>query len=84
MGQGVLRFRHKRNPLQINKNPEEIKTPDLCSEIHIRPETFALNPAITAPKPKLTSNAGRAQQRSVVREVKRAKKERYVFKLITF
>ena len=84
MGQGALRVRHKSIPLQINKNPEAIKTPNLCSEIHIRPGIFALNPAITAPNPKLTSNAGRAQQRSVLREVKRAKNERYFLRLTIF
>lgn len=74
VGQGALRFIHSQRPLPASNKPAAENRTGLFSEIHIKPGTLDANPAITAPKPKLTSNAGRAQQRSVLSDVNKVRK----------
>lgn len=85
VGQGALRFKKRIIPLAVKRPPAQMKTQTLFSDIQMRPGTFALRPAITAPIPKLTSNAGSAQQSSVDSDVKRVKNESTFFdSILTF
>lgn len=60
---------------------ETIKTIFLFSDIQMSPGTLETNPTKVAPKPNETKSAGRAQQMSVLKEVKSVKKEtqRFLF-----
>lgn len=69
VGHGAFRFTHIINPFSANITPAKVKIKTLCSDIQIRPGTFEASPANTAPKPRLTNNAGSAQQTNVLIEV---------------
>lgn len=64
-GHGAFLFFHSSRPFVASIAAAKVKTSILCSEIQMRPGMFPAKPAITAPRPKLTSNAGRAQQINV-------------------
>jgi hypothetical protein len=75
LGQGKDLAFHCRNPDIDNITPANINTPNLCSENQTICGTELTTDAITAPAPKLTNNAGKAQQISVPPDEKRVSKD---------
>ena len=73
IGQGASLFFHSIKPLSESIAAENANTCILCSDTQISAGTFEATPASTAPKPKLTSSAGKAQQIKVLIEPKSVK-----------
>jgi hypothetical protein len=65
LGQGKDLAFHCKKPEIDSITPANINTPNLCSENQTICGTELTKDAITAPAPKLTNNAGKAQQISV-------------------
>ena len=78
-GQGAFRFLHSHSPFPASMTAAKIKTCGLCSEIQIRPGILVAKPASTAPIPKLTNKAGRAQQIKVLAELNKVRKVKKLF-----
>jgi hypothetical protein len=76
LGQGKDLAFHCKKPEIDNITPANINTPNLCSENQTICGTELTTEAITAPAPKLTNNAGKAQQINVPPDVKRLSKDR--------
>lgn len=74
IGQGALRFIHSISPFMARATPATINICNLCSDTQISAGNCEASPARTAPKPRLTSKAGRAQQMRVLIEVNNDKK----------
>ena len=72
-GHGAFRFDHIKTPFSESIALAKIKTVLLCSEIQISPGIRVARPAITAPRPKLTKKAGKAQHSKVPVELKRVR-----------
>ena len=75
LGQGKDLACHCSKPDIDNITPANINTPNLCSENQTICGTELTTDAITAPAPKLTNKAGKAQQISVPPEENRVSKE---------
>ncbi|WP_422689463.1 hypothetical protein [Candidatus Methylopumilus universalis] len=78
LGQGRDLAFHCRNPDIDNIIPANINTPNLYSENQTICGTELTTEAITAPAPKLTNNAGKAQQTSVPPDENRVSKDKYL------
>ncbi len=73
IGQGASLFFQSIRPLSDNIAAENANTCILCSDTQMSAGTFEATPASTAPKPKLTSRVGKAQQIKVLIEPKSVK-----------
>ena len=75
LGQGKDLACHCKKPEIDNITPANINTPNLCSENQTICGTELTTDAITAPAPKLTNKAGKAQQMSVPPDVNKVSKD---------
>lgn len=73
-GQGAFLALNCAKALLQRKKKETLNTMGLCSEIHINDGKVETNPTSVAPMPIETSNAGRAQQINVLKEVNNVRK----------
>ena len=76
LGQGKDLACHCSKPDIDNIIPANINTPNLCSENQTICGTELTKDAITAPAPKLTNKAGKAQHISVPPEVNKVSKDK--------